>query len=263
MDPISRKKSGVSAEPPKIVKPPGFLWIVILGAVGFCAGFFGPLIFVPEANQGPLVGILMTGPGGGLLGLILFLVMKITPVPARAQWVLLTGLSVMGTLVIFYYVQPEPETRGYILEFEVSGTRRPAEATDAVIAGWKKRTAEVTWASPRTGWEPQMRAELAKDQGRVLDGVLLRQRKVKMHRKPWNRGQLFVTDWQPKNEKHSYYVRPEDQVVAATGSQAQLFIDYNFAFGIRAPDIWPPMELDAFISLSRVTAVPPEYEQLP
>ena len=27
----------------------------ILGAVGFCGGFFGPMILTPEANQGPLL----------------------------------------------------------------------------------------------------------------------------------------------------------------------------------------------------------------
>src|SRR5262245_37955163 len=28
-------------------------WAMIVGAIGFCGGFFGPLIFMPEANQGP------------------------------------------------------------------------------------------------------------------------------------------------------------------------------------------------------------------
>jgi hypothetical protein len=41
---------------------------VVLGGLGFVAGFFGPMIFAPDANQGPLLGIFITGPGGGLLG---------------------------------------------------------------------------------------------------------------------------------------------------------------------------------------------------
>lgn len=40
----------------------------LLGGIGFCAGFFGPLVFAPEANQGPLLGLLITGPLGFLLG---------------------------------------------------------------------------------------------------------------------------------------------------------------------------------------------------
>jgi hypothetical protein len=42
----------------------------IVGGVTFAAGFFGPIVFVPQANQGPLLGIFITGPlgfGAGLL----------------------------------------------------------------------------------------------------------------------------------------------------------------------------------------------------
>ena len=41
---------------------------VVLGGIGFAGGFFGPIIFNPQANQGPLLGIFITGPLGFLLG---------------------------------------------------------------------------------------------------------------------------------------------------------------------------------------------------
>jgi hypothetical protein len=41
---------------------------IMLGAIAFCAGFFGPIIFTPGANQGPLLGIFITGPLGFLIG---------------------------------------------------------------------------------------------------------------------------------------------------------------------------------------------------
>lgn len=40
-----------------------------LGAIGFGLGFFGPMILAPDANQGPLLGIFITGPVGFCLGL--------------------------------------------------------------------------------------------------------------------------------------------------------------------------------------------------
>jgi hypothetical protein len=43
---------------------------IILGSIGFAAGFFGPMIFAPDANQGPLLGIFYTGPIGFILGAI-------------------------------------------------------------------------------------------------------------------------------------------------------------------------------------------------
>jgi hypothetical protein len=44
------------------------VFAIVTGAVGFSAGFFGPMFLVPDANQGPLLGILITGPLGILIG---------------------------------------------------------------------------------------------------------------------------------------------------------------------------------------------------
>jgi energy-converting hydrogenase Eha subunit B len=41
---------------------------VLGGALGFAGGFFGPILLTPEANQGPLLGIFLTGPFGAILG---------------------------------------------------------------------------------------------------------------------------------------------------------------------------------------------------
>lgn len=43
---------------------------LVLGGLGFIGGFFGPMIFAPEANQGPLLGLFITGPGGAALGAV-------------------------------------------------------------------------------------------------------------------------------------------------------------------------------------------------
>lgn len=56
-----------------------------LGGVGFCAGFFGPLLLHPEGNQGPLLGLLFTGPLGAVLGavggLVYWLLHRDRPLP--------------------------------------------------------------------------------------------------------------------------------------------------------------------------------------
>jgi len=50
-------------------------WARNLGLLSFAVGFFGPLAWAPDANQGPLLGIFITGPlgfaAGALLGLLL------------------------------------------------------------------------------------------------------------------------------------------------------------------------------------------------
>jgi hypothetical protein len=46
------------------------IWGIIIGAIGFIVGIFGPLLFHWGGNQGPLLGILYTGPLGFIIGLI-------------------------------------------------------------------------------------------------------------------------------------------------------------------------------------------------
>jgi hypothetical protein len=41
---------------------------LVAGAVGFVIGFLGPLVWAPGANQGPLLGIFVTGPIGFVVG---------------------------------------------------------------------------------------------------------------------------------------------------------------------------------------------------
>lgn len=43
-------------------------WTFLVGGISFSLGFFGPMLLNPGANQGPLLGILITGPLGVLVG---------------------------------------------------------------------------------------------------------------------------------------------------------------------------------------------------
>jgi hypothetical protein len=45
-------------------------WAVVIGAVSFALGFFGPMMLTPSANQGPMLGIFITGPLGFFVGLL-------------------------------------------------------------------------------------------------------------------------------------------------------------------------------------------------
>jgi len=40
----------------------------ILGLIGFIIGFFGPIMFTPESNMGPILGLFLTGPLGFVVG---------------------------------------------------------------------------------------------------------------------------------------------------------------------------------------------------
>lgn len=52
---------------------------IIVGSITFAIGFFGPIMWAPEANQGPLLGIFYTGPLGFLAGLVWGIIRELRP----------------------------------------------------------------------------------------------------------------------------------------------------------------------------------------
>ncbi len=46
----------------------GCLSGLVVGGAAFLAGFIGPIILMPDANQGPFLGIFITGPLGCVVG---------------------------------------------------------------------------------------------------------------------------------------------------------------------------------------------------
>jgi hypothetical protein len=60
----------------RAVMAAGCLGGLVVGGAGFVVGFAGPLILQPEANQGPLLGILITGPLGAVVGTLIGLVVR-------------------------------------------------------------------------------------------------------------------------------------------------------------------------------------------
>ena len=63
-----------------------FKGALLFGGIGFCAGFFGPMVLAPDANQGPLLGIFITGPLGAVLGAIGGFVYGIKQRSSTDQW---------------------------------------------------------------------------------------------------------------------------------------------------------------------------------
>jgi len=68
----------------KRIKRTGLIGFVI-GAISFAAGFFGPILLTPESNQGPLLGIFITGPLGTAAGLIIGAIYSFIKYPNRTN----------------------------------------------------------------------------------------------------------------------------------------------------------------------------------
>jgi len=69
------------------------VFAIVVGGLGFLAGFVGPILLTPDLPQGPLLGIFVTGPLGTVLWAILgILVGALVPLSSRL-FKSMTGLS--------------------------------------------------------------------------------------------------------------------------------------------------------------------------
>lgn len=240
--------------------PPGLLWVVILGGVGFAAGFFGPIIFVPEANQGPLVGIFISGPAGAVLGFVLYLACRLLSVSARIQWRLLSGVAIVGAIAVLVAVQPEPALRGTLYDTEVKSCSPPIDSEAEVIRDWEKRIADVTWAAPRPGWQQDMHATLADAPGILVSTAVARTNRVYENRKPWNRGSIFAQGWKEQSDTKSFYLTSGTCDEYPVGRQLRGFEQYDLNGKIEPPKDWPPKGLEQIINASTFSEVPEAFK---
>src|SRR5262245_34024361 len=159
-----------------------------VGGVGFLSGFFGPLALSPEANQGPLLGIFITGPAGVLIGAVLGGVLSVLPVsPSAFRIALATSCAIVAATTLFYST-PEPQYRGGILDAEIRSCAPPSSRREQTLAYWEKELSRT--GRGRAGWKEDFDRMLSDEPAVVLQLQVSRQWAVYENRKPWNRGTL-------------------------------------------------------------------------
>jgi hypothetical protein len=232
---------------------------LLVGTTGFVAGFYGPIALNPSANQGPLVGLFITGPGGFVLGLLFGLVVKLLPLSAATTWKALFGTCAVLASATLYFCLPKPEIVGDVIEARVQSCRTAANAMPDAIADWDKQIAHVTWAPPRAGWRASTASMLEDDPGVVLELRLDRTNTIYRQRKPWNRGRIIAGGWRPSQETRSFFAR-------FAGSSCDAYPNgmsgTYFPQSEDKPALWPPTNLPTFLNKQALGEVPAEYSKL-
>lgn len=241
--------------------PSVIAWVLIMGGAGFVAGFFGPVIFAPGANQGPLVGILISGPIGALLGVVLFAISRLSNSSTKHQWETLIGSSALLAVVTLCLILPAPEFHGYLQDVTIQSCQRPIDVADDAIAYWNKQIAPRP-AAARQGWQEDSREMLQVDPGLVLTVTIIRQRMLFEAQKPWNKGDVVASAWQGVNADKTYYAQYASSSCVAypAGSRTIVFND-QFFYGYPKNLGWPPRKIVNFLNLQTVEPVPERYRK--
>lgn len=234
------------------------LWVLLLGASGFCAGFLGPIALNPDANQGPLVGIFITGPGGALAGLILGIIFRLLPLNTASCWRALKIICAGLVLATLYFCLPEPQSRGEIIEARAVRCIPPQQLFSAGITRWEQSIAAAPWAKVPTDWRVRAQLTFRDDNGVVLEMAIARRAQIYEQRRPWNRGKISVTPLQPITATRNYFARDQ-------GSDCTLYLQRPLALyypqAERNPDNnWPPLAVPNFLDLVVLGPVPAAYQ---
>ena len=243
-------------------RPPFMMWVLVPATLGFVAGFLGPVILNREANQGPLLGIFITGPGGAILGLVLGVTARLLRLPASIQWQVLVGASAALVIWTLTASLPEPRLIGYVVDGEFRGCASPSQSLERAMNHWERRLAGT---QARPAWQADARASAAIDLGVVLELTVARRFGIYEQRKPWNRGQLMARARPTPRPSERYYAQYAGGSCDAypTGTRAMYYASSSSSPSGPGPREWPPTsDIAAFLGLKVLVPAPDKYLRL-
>ena len=223
---------------------------LIVGAAGFGAGFVGPAVLNPDANQGPLMGVFITGPLGAALGALTGSLIAWRDLEHNHGMKILFRVAGALALVTLWFAFPSPVFRGNLVVIEALECKQPAEFKQEAIAHWQKRIADAPWAAARPNWKENFEELVKADPGVVLTVRVAGAVGVYENRKPWNSGSYSAGQaWWVKDR---YFVR---------GISCDMPVGrWNGGWMTRGENAngWPPEKLANFLDLM-VLEPPPEH----
>jgi len=262
--PYSDRMAPPEAPPPSLIRR-ALRWALVLGAVGFAAGFFGPMMLSPESNIGPIIGILFSGPAGVIIGFVLGAVASALPIAETRKALLLAATCVVLAGITLYLSLPQPVVRGYVIDARIEACESPAKSLDAAMALWDDAVARVTWAKPAPNWKQTAIASVESDPGVVLTLRIEHKSPILRHRRPWDRNVVSAGPWLQSDELKQYYANDAGNRCAAYLARPRQRYWPAVGPDIVKPDpaaVWPPTDTLGFLQLQTLEPVPPQYQRV-
>ncbi len=240
------------------------IWSLALGATGFVAGFFGPIALNPDANQGPLLGLFITGPGGALAGLVLGAIFRVLAVSNAQRLKALAIACAALALGTLFFCLPEPAVLGHVIDADVEECSPPLSAARAALARWEDAVARATWVTPPADWKETALYNVSHDPGLLLSMRVTRRSTIYQHRKPWDFRRKSAA-WVTVDAIEQYYARDGGGSCAeylARGPRLYMPFTDSTSSPNQPAKVWPPTDTTGFLLLMELGPVPAEYQRL-
>ena len=202
-----------------------------------------------------MLGIIITGPGGAIAGLVLGFLFRVLPFTdiLRTQALLLCcTLLGVGTL---WFCLPQPKVVSRVVDATIESCRPARELLPARIAHWEERIAAVNYTAPRAHWREDTGRMLRQSPGVLVELKVERSNVIVQHRKPWDAGSLAALGWKRMGDSRDYfgggtcesYPRGKRVLLAPAASGSGK---------------WPPDDLPNFLGVQVLQPVPANHLQL-
>jgi hypothetical protein len=243
---------------PKWIARP-LIWAIVLGFVGLIFGYYGQdLLLAVPGNLGPLAGILVTGPMGLVLGVLLGGLSAHFRLSARRNLILLAIAALVGSVVSLYGSLPAYRQKVWLVDAEIVN----CEHVDQLLASKTKMWSEVA-ARPHTNARPNWEQEVP-DMFRAQPGAVLT---IRIYQEAWIRELEWswggisqrVDDWQSVNETKQVFAAIADPVPHSPCERFTVGERRFSAVTWEKSNSTPPEKVSRFLWLGVLQQVPPVF----
>ncbi len=230
-------------------------WAGMLGVVGFVCGFIGPLVLAPDANQGPMLGIFITGPAGIALGAVLGLVVGVVhPAPATAARILY-AVAAVGAASTLYFCIPSPRDLADIVDGEIRQCVPPERLRDKTVEHLNALAATHPPLANPVAWGDAFEQALAKERGVVIDVHVFRDSRLVQLEARWNRGIVEARPWIVAGKTRTFFATYAGADCASYPVGVPALLKVTGHTGI-----WPPASAAEMLALK--VAAPPQSQDV-
>lgn len=231
-------------------------WTTVLGIVGFLCGFIGPMVLAPDANQGPILGIFITGPGGAVLGAVLGALARVTQWSGACNKQALSVCAVLLAVVTLYFCIPSPRYHADVVQGEIRSCTPASSLRDKTIESLKQATAGHRSSKP-IAWEEKFDQAIAEKPGVVITMHITRSTQVFEKQARWNKGKLVAMQWAATDKDVNYFAdyAGNDCAQYPSGMQTILTATGN-------TDIWPAYGIAEMLNVKQAVPLSPSYGKL-
>lgn len=221
----------------------------ILGVVGFLCGFFGNALLADElGNMAPVAGIIISGPLGLILGIVLGISLKVL----RLHHLILSAAVVVALSLAA--VLPSYKPVAELIEGRVVSSEPVNVLVSQRLSYWQSEVERVTrekLVNPRDQWEATVEPMVNARPGMII--TIERKRGAWFEERVWRWGQRDQKQaaWASSNRIQKYFI---DQAVVKDLDKTH---ETQFLGDYEKNNDYPPSCLPEYLGLPVIRPVPP------